>query len=144
MEDKRRRTRANESLINILRGMKYRCYYSTLPKHVRNYRGKGITICQEWWDDAATFDRWALASGWAPGLTIDRIDGDGNYEPANCQFITHAENNRKSANAKLTHADVAAIRKRYCKGTNSSEVLALQYGVSPRTIQNVCNGPGWR
>ena len=61
----------------------------------RFYGGKGVTVCGEW-RDAVTgfpaFAAWAKGQAYEPGLTIDRIDPDGNYEPANCRWITAREN----------------------------------------------------
>lgn len=63
-------------------------------KYWHRYGGRGITVCKQWMDSAEAFCSWAIANGWRPELTIDRIDNDGNYEPTNCRFVTHAENNR--------------------------------------------------
>lgn len=56
-----------------------------------NYGGRGITVCAEWLADRHAFYAWALASGYAPGLTIERDDVNGHYEPDNCRFIPRAE-----------------------------------------------------
>lgn len=82
-------------LSNILRLMKMRCYN---PKHMHynSYGGRGIGICDEWRNDTGAFIEWALSHGYRDGLTIDRIDADGNYCPENCQWLTMSENARKS------------------------------------------------
>ena len=147
-KEPRRRTRANESLINIFRGMKNRTIYSKLPNHQRNYIDKGIRICDEWLADAAEFDRWALANRWKEGLTIDRIDHRLGYEPGNCQFITQKANNRKATGTKLTQADVEEVRARYVRprgnrGGNSMQ-LAAEYGVHRNTILDAVRGVTWQ
>jgi signal peptidase I len=58
----------------------------------KDYGGRGITICDEWKDSPESFCEWALANNWKEGLELDRIDVNGNYEPSNCQIITHTEN----------------------------------------------------
>lgn len=79
----------------VWRGMKTRCYNSN-DKDYKYYGKKGIGVCKRWKDNYLTFKNWALANGYKPGLTIDRIDSEGNYEPHNCQWITNAENARKA------------------------------------------------
>jgi hypothetical protein len=63
-------------------------------KGYKNYGGRGIRVCAEW-HDFATFRDWALSHGYKDGLTIDRIDSNGNYEPDNCRWITLSENIRR-------------------------------------------------
>ena len=73
--------------------MRHRCSSSIGPD-AKNYHDKGIRVCDEW-NSYKIFREWALANGYKPGLSIDRIDPDGNYEPGNCQWITVAENSEK-------------------------------------------------
>lgn len=56
-------------------------------------------MCDEW-QDYVVFEQWAIEAGALdkPGLTIDRIDVDGNYEPSNCRWITIAEQQRNRRN----------------------------------------------
>lgn len=59
------------------------------------YGGRGIKVCDEWRNDFKNFYDWAISNGYKDGLTIDRIDVNGNYEPSNCQWLTMRENTIK-------------------------------------------------
>jgi len=59
----------------------------------KNYGGRNITICDKWRYNSKNFIEWCLENGWEKGLTIDRVNNDGNYEPGNCQFVTRQVNN---------------------------------------------------
>lgn len=81
-----------------LSSMKHRCYAKNLdPSTAKHYRDKGIRVCSEWLNDPNEFVKWSLENGYKVGLTIDRIDPEGNYEPSNCQWITLSENSKKAA-----------------------------------------------
>lgn len=63
-------------------------------KDYRYYGARGVTVCEEW-QSFRGFEAWALNNGYREGLTIDRIDGNGDYNPDNCQWISQKENCRK-------------------------------------------------
>ena len=64
------------------------------------YGGRGITICDEWLDFNA-FYAWAIANGYKEGLTIDRIDNNGGYEPNNCRWVDMKVQGRNRRNNHL-------------------------------------------
>lgn len=87
-----------DPLYTVWKGMRERCTNPKQP-HWHRYGGRGITVCAEW-DDFMAFREWALAHGWRPRLTIDRIDNDKGYSPGNCRIVTNKENcqNRDNSN----------------------------------------------
>lgn len=86
-------------LYNTWRGMRERCENPS-HKSYSNYGGQGISVCAEWQDFAA-FQKWALASGYKDGLSIDRIDSNGNYEPSNCRWADAKQQGRNRGNNRL-------------------------------------------
>ena len=84
----------------VYAGMMVRCGHWEGGKEsdLRNYRDRGITVCELWRNSPQAFGDWLLAHGWHKGLQIDRIDNNQGYCPENCRVITPKENasNRRS------------------------------------------------
>lgn len=66
----------------------------------KDYGGRGIIVCDEWDGSFEKFRDWALNNGYDDGLTIDRIDVNGDYTPSNCRWITNKEQQRNRRNNK--------------------------------------------
>lgn len=77
---------------SVYYSMLRRCYNSKCSDY-KNYGARGITVCKEWKENCCNFYQWAKDSGYAEGLTLDRIDTDKNYCPDNCRWITRREQN---------------------------------------------------
>ena len=105
-------------LYSVWGSMKRRCY-SKNDSHYPRWGGRGITICSEWLLDFSNFQRWALNNGYAEGLTIDRIDNNGNYCPENCRWIPSSEqNNNQRTNRLITYKGRTQNLKQWSRELN--------------------------
>lgn len=129
-----RKTKAYQSHRNMMA----RCY-SKNHKSYSGYGGRGIIVCDRW----HTFVHfWSDMSDPPPGMTIERTNVNGNYEPSNCIWDTRENqaNNRRN-NIRITcfgktmtisqwsrelEIDKSTILKRYDKGWLPEKCLSNQ------------------
>lgn len=116
-------------LHNTWLGMKVRCFDANHSKW-NYYGGRGITVCDEWRSSYETFRDWALANGYRKGLTLDRIDVNGNYCPENCRWATRKEQ------ARNRRSNV------FYKGKCIAEWCEI-LGIDPRTVNRRVRAGGW-
>lgn len=83
--------------------MRNRCYSPNIPGF-QNWGGRGITVCEQWLGENG-FQYFLEDMGEKPiGLSLDRVDNDGNYEPGNCRWATRTEqSNNARSNKRYTY-----------------------------------------
>ena len=94
------------------------------------YGAKGITICDEWANDFIAFREWALSSGYAENLTIDRIDNSKGYSPANCKWATRKQQaNNRSFCKMIEYQGKSQSLMQWCEelGLNYNRVYSRLY-----------------
>ena len=108
-------------------------------KNDKYYVDKGIKVCKQWENSYEKFRKWAVENGYEDGLTIDRINNNGNYSPKNCRWTTmETQANNKSNTirleyngemhtisewSKITGILPATIRSRYKRGLPTPIIL---------------------
>ena len=112
--------------------MKARCLNPD-RRDYKNYGGRGIKVCDRW----MTFENFLADMGEKPkGLTLERINVDGDYDPNNCQWATYKEqanNWRKSIRAEYEGKSFTAKQL--------SEMLGVGYERIVWAIKKY--GSGW-
>ncbi len=91
-----------------------------------NYGGRGIIVCERW----AAFPNFLADMGEKPqGKTIDRINPNGNYEPANCRWATkEVQNNNKRTSVFVTIGDRTLTYSQWARELNVDQsVLRARY-----------------
>lgn len=85
---KKKHGMSNTKIYSTWLNIKNRCNDKNNDKY-KNYGGRGIKICKRW----MKFENFLYDMGGSclPGLSIDRIDNDGNYTKENCRWVTQKE-----------------------------------------------------
>lgn len=112
-----------DKLYNVWRGIKKRC---NNPNHYAypQYGGRGIKLSEEW-EDFDIFYKWALTNGYEVGLTLDRINNDGDYSPQNCRWANwKVQGNNRRTNTHIT----------FDNRTQTMSMWADEIGISRETL----------
>jgi len=100
-------------------------------KQWADYGGRGITVCERW----RKFENFLADIGECPdGLSIERRENNGNYEPSNCYWATRAEQNRNKRSNKVHTVNGV---------TGCLTDLAAHFGISLQTISSRINRNKW-
>lgn len=92
--------KANRRTKTCWADMMRRCYNPKAQKF-RHWGGRGIRVCERWHE----FKNFLGDMGEAPhGLTLDRIDNNGDYEPDNCRWATYKQQLRNRRTNRLITA----------------------------------------
>lgn len=124
-------------LYSVWQGMKRRCYNPNF-RQFADYGGRGISVCDRWLN---SFENFLADMGDRPhGHSIDRINNDGPYSPANCRWVSRTEQQRNQRRTRrvwiegqeYTVAELAersglktdTIAERAKKGLTLAEILS--------------------
>ena len=115
---------------NSWRAMLDRCENKNYREYIE-WGGRGVKVCERWHD----FENFYNDMGKRPnGMTLDRIDNNGNYEPSNCRWATaKVQGNNRRSNTLIT----------YNGETRTLQQWADKVGIKANTIHNRIANLGW-
>ena len=120
-------------LYEVWKTMKQRCYNPN-NKSYKNYGGRGISICDEWKNNFMSFYNWSIENNYKEGLSIDRINVNGNYEPSNCRWTTRVvQQNNTRVNKYFTINNETKTLADWCRIYNvnyTTTYTRLEKGLS--------------
>lgn len=125
-----------QTYVNCLRrryhNMKQLCYgQGNGCRTEKCYRGKGISVCDEWLDSFESFFDWSVQHGYETGKKLERIDKDGNFCPDNCRWVTMLDKSKDTEDVIASNVRTLRVRS----GKTQREV-ANAVGIGTASICN--------
>lgn len=113
-----------------------RCY-NKKSKAYNDYGGRGVAVCDAWKD----FKTFLADMGIKPakGMSIERLDTNGNYEPGNCVWANATQQARNTRRTKLN----APLVKRIRAGEITTLEVMQQTGCAKSTVHMANRGHNW-
>ena len=102
-------------LYHVIICMIQRCTNKKDPAY-SYYGGRGIKVYEKWKNHPCEFIKFAEENGWRKGLTTDRINPDGDYEPNNIRFVdrhTQSANRNLSKNNKTGYCGIKPHKNKF-------------------------------
>lgn len=95
----------NSPTWSVWRDMRKRCR-NPKAQNYKHYGGRGITVCDRWQEFSAFIED----MGERPeGMTLERQDVNGNYEPGNCIWIPAKEQPNNTRRSIMVEIDGQAV-----------------------------------
>lgn len=135
---------------SVWRAMRDRCNNSK-SKAFQNYGGRGIKVCDRWDNDFGNFKN-DMYSTWKPGLSLERKNNNGDYDPDNVRWATSLEqgqNKRNNRNyeyngqtktltewARQYNILYSTLRQRMVRGWSIEDAINIPILESDTTLNN--------
>jgi hypothetical protein len=130
---------SNTPTYNSWSSMWARCTRPAMDNYDR-YGGRGIKVCKRW----KKFSTFLADMGERPeGMTLDRVNPNGDYKPSNCKWATVGEQARNRRNTRLNTDIIAKARKLRSDGMGFQAIGRL-LGVQRTTIRAALVGLSWQ
>jgi hypothetical protein len=116
---------SNTKIYRIWAGMVARCTIPTASGY-RHYGGRGIKVCDRWLHSFENF--FADMGEFKEGMSLDRIDVNGDYAPENCRWIPKSAqgwNTRRSVANKPPGSPVTRYQRFYYPKKLAKRIAAL-------------------
>lgn len=107
-------------IYTVWKNMRARCRKGARAR--KWYYDKGIKVCDRWNNFQCFLED--LQTGWRPGLTLERINGNQNYQPGNVRWATWDEQRRnRSDNHFITVDGVTKVKTDWSRQLGSETVV---------------------